>query len=169
MSHIVKATELKLFAKFHDDWSKQAVLNATSPNYANYEVTHALTCLRSPNFCLHQIKPALLWIFSPFPLRPPWQIRQSGSHDEVEVLLLYVFPKYQSTWLAPMLVLRHHQKGLAPQTLGSHNASNERDQIFPTPCGFGFRNFYGSRGSRVVRFLLGKGRFESKLKGLVLC
>ena len=38
MSHIVKATELKLFAKFHDDWSKQSVSNATSPNYANYEV-----------------------------------------------------------------------------------------------------------------------------------
>ena len=45
MSHIVKATELKLFAKFHDDWSKQSVSNATSPNHANYEVTHALTCL----------------------------------------------------------------------------------------------------------------------------
>ena len=40
-SHIVKATELKLFAKFHDDWSKQSVSNATSPNYADYEVTHA--------------------------------------------------------------------------------------------------------------------------------
>ena len=43
MSHIVKATELKLFAEFHDDWSKQSVSNTTSPNYANYEVTHALT------------------------------------------------------------------------------------------------------------------------------
>ena len=42
MSHIVKATELKLFAKFYDDWSKQSISNATSPNYANYEVTHAL-------------------------------------------------------------------------------------------------------------------------------
>ena len=42
MSHIVKATELKLFAKFHDDWSKQSVSNGTSPNYANYEVIHAL-------------------------------------------------------------------------------------------------------------------------------
>ena len=38
MSHILKATELELFAKFHDDWSKQSVSNATSPNYANYEV-----------------------------------------------------------------------------------------------------------------------------------
>ena len=37
MSHIVKATELKLI--------KQSVSNATWPNYANYEVTHALTCL----------------------------------------------------------------------------------------------------------------------------
>ena len=46
MSHIFKATELKLFAKFHDDWSKQSVSNATSPNYANYEVIHALACLR---------------------------------------------------------------------------------------------------------------------------
>ena len=44
MSHIVKATELKLLAKFHDDWSKQSVSNATSPNYANYEESHALTC-----------------------------------------------------------------------------------------------------------------------------
>ena len=35
MSHIVKATELKLFAKFHDDWGKQSVSNATLPNYAN--------------------------------------------------------------------------------------------------------------------------------------
>ena len=42
MSHIVKATELKLLAKFHDDWSKQSVSNATSPNYTNYEMTHAL-------------------------------------------------------------------------------------------------------------------------------
>ena len=42
MSHILKATELKLFAKFHDDWSKQSISNATSPNYANYEVMHAL-------------------------------------------------------------------------------------------------------------------------------
>ena len=49
MSHIVKATELKLFAKFHDDWSKQFVSNATSPNYANYEMTHALTRLRIPS------------------------------------------------------------------------------------------------------------------------
>ena len=52
MSHIVKATEIKLLVKFHDDWSKQSVLNATSivlnptsPNYANYEETHALICL----------------------------------------------------------------------------------------------------------------------------
>ena len=42
MSHIVKIVELKLFAKFHDDKSKQSVSKATSPNYANYEVTHAL-------------------------------------------------------------------------------------------------------------------------------
>ena len=42
---ILKATELKLFAKFNDDWSKQSISNATSPNYANYEVTHALTYL----------------------------------------------------------------------------------------------------------------------------
>ena len=42
MSDIVKATELKLFAKFHDDRSKQSVSNATSPNYANYEVTYML-------------------------------------------------------------------------------------------------------------------------------
>ena len=45
-SHIVKATKLKLFAKFHDDCSKQSVSIATWPNYANYEVTHALTCIR---------------------------------------------------------------------------------------------------------------------------
>ena len=46
MPHLVKAIELKLFAKFHNDWSKQSVSNATSPNYANYaEVTHALTFL----------------------------------------------------------------------------------------------------------------------------
>ena len=42
MSHIVKVVELKLFAKFHDDWSEQSVSKATSPNYANYEVPHAL-------------------------------------------------------------------------------------------------------------------------------
>ena len=49
MSHIVKATELKLFAKFHDDWSKQSVSNATLPNYcANCEVTRALTFLSKP-------------------------------------------------------------------------------------------------------------------------
>ena len=41
MSHIVKATELKLLAKFHDDLSKQSVSNATSPNYADYKETHA--------------------------------------------------------------------------------------------------------------------------------
>ena len=49
MSHIVKVTELKLIAKFHDDWSKQSVSNVTSPNFANYEVTHALTYLSSIN------------------------------------------------------------------------------------------------------------------------
>ena len=49
MSHIVKATKLKLYTKFHDDWSKQSVSNANSPNYANYEVNHALACL-SDNF-----------------------------------------------------------------------------------------------------------------------
>ena len=42
MSHIIKATELKMFAKFHDDGSKQFISNATSPNYADCEVTHAL-------------------------------------------------------------------------------------------------------------------------------
>ena len=42
---IFQPLKLKLSAKFHDDWSKQFVSNATSPNYANYEVTHALTCL----------------------------------------------------------------------------------------------------------------------------
>ena len=42
MSHILKATEPKLFANYHEDWSKQSISNATSPNYANYEVIHAL-------------------------------------------------------------------------------------------------------------------------------
>ena len=51
MSHIVKATEQNLFAKLHDDWSKQSVWNDTLPNYANYEVTHALTCLSSDHQC----------------------------------------------------------------------------------------------------------------------
>ena len=53
MPHIVKATELKLLAKFHDDWSKQSVSNATAPNYAKYEVPHALTCLRGSLFVLY--------------------------------------------------------------------------------------------------------------------
>ena len=43
MSYIVKDTELKLLAKFRDDWSKQSVSNATSQNYANYE-----PCLNMP-------------------------------------------------------------------------------------------------------------------------
>ena len=51
MPHIVKATEQNLFAKLHDDWSKQSVWNDTLPNYANYEVTHALTCLSSDHQC----------------------------------------------------------------------------------------------------------------------
>ena len=76
MSHIVQVTELKLFAKFHDDWSKQSVSNVTSPNYANYEVTQALTCLSTVTYKIsktaeilckarHFIKEDLLWSLYP--------------------------------------------------------------------------------------------------------
>ena len=58
--------------------------------------------------------------------------------------------KFQSTWLAPLLVLRHHQKGLAPQKLGSHNASNERDQIFPTPLRVWFSEILWISGVALV-------------------
>ena len=59
MSHIVKATRLKPFAKFHNDRPKQSVLNATSPNYANYEVTHALTRLNSKEMLLKFLNPRI--------------------------------------------------------------------------------------------------------------
>ena len=44
--------------------------------------------------------------------------------------LRHVLPKYQSTLLAPIRLF--------------HNASNERDQIFPPPCRFGVLNIFGS-------------------------
>ena len=76
MSHIVQVTELKLFAKFHDDWSKQSVSNATSPNYANYEVAQAVTCLSTVTYKIsktagilckahHFIEEDLLWSLYP--------------------------------------------------------------------------------------------------------
>ena len=48
---LLRPSEQNLFAKLHDDWSKQSVWNDTLPNYANYEVTHALTCLSSDHQC----------------------------------------------------------------------------------------------------------------------
>ena len=64
MSHIVKATVLKLLAKFHDDWSKYFVSNATSPNYANDEETHALTCLRTPPLWIESFALGFLFEYS---------------------------------------------------------------------------------------------------------
>ena len=66
-SHIVKATELRLLAKFHDDWSKQSGSNATSPNYANYEVTHALTFLSIlPNVIIIKVQLFFSLFTTPF-------------------------------------------------------------------------------------------------------
>ena len=46
MTHIVKATELNCLSSFMTtDQNNPFQNNAISPNYANYEETHALTCL----------------------------------------------------------------------------------------------------------------------------
>ena len=103
-------------------------------------------------FCSHHAKTVILLIFGPFPLRPAQRIRQSGSHDEVEVLLPHVLPKYPSTLICwhpclffvviikqflcrkpGALIIMHRVKGIG---------------FFQPPCGFCFRNFYGSWRSR---------------------
>ena len=103
-------------------------------------------------FCSHHAKTVILLIFGPFPLRPAQRIRQLGSHDEVEVLLPHVLPKYPSTLICwhpclffvviikqflcrkpGALIIMHRVKGI---------------EFFQPPCGFCFRNFYGSWRSR---------------------
>ena len=79
MSHIVKVTELKLFAKFHDNWWKQSVSNAFSPNYANYEVINALTRLR---YDISSIKN--FWKFHPV------VVQKNGKADVPKKKLLQV-------------------------------------------------------------------------------
>ena len=64
MSHIVQATELKLFAKFHDDWSKQSVSSAT---FAKLCKLAGVPCLNVPEFpsrflTIYYINPSVLFL-----------------------------------------------------------------------------------------------------------
>ena len=65
MSHIVKATELKLFAKFHDDWSKQSVSSAT---FAKLCKLAGVPCLNVPEFpsrflTIYYINPSVFFYY----------------------------------------------------------------------------------------------------------